>query len=120
MSARRAILCGGLVAGALDITYACVRGILRGGTAQRTLQSVASGLLGRGALEGGWATAALGLALHFLIALSFATTYYLASRKIALMVKRPVLSGLKDGERVVLSPPETLKDGDPVKLADGG
>jgi RND family efflux transporter MFP subunit len=33
---------------------------------------------------------------------------------------RPVLSGLKDGERVVLSPPESLKDGDPVKLADGG
>jgi RND family efflux transporter MFP subunit len=33
---------------------------------------------------------------------------------------RPVLTGLKDGERVVLSPPETLKDGDPVKLADGG
>jgi RND family efflux transporter MFP subunit len=33
---------------------------------------------------------------------------------------RPVLAGLKDGERVVLSPPESLKDGDPVKLADGG
>jgi RND family efflux transporter MFP subunit len=34
--------------------------------------------------------------------------------------QRPVLTGLKDGERVVLSPPESLKDGDPVKLADGG
>jgi RND family efflux transporter MFP subunit len=34
--------------------------------------------------------------------------------------QRPVLGGLKDGERVVLSPPESLKDGDPVKLADGG
>jgi len=31
-----------------------------------------------------------------------------------------VLSGLRDGERVVLSPPESLNDGDPVKLAESG
>jgi multidrug efflux pump subunit AcrA (membrane-fusion protein) len=30
---------------------------------------------------------------------------------------RVVLSGLRDGEQVVLSPPDSLKDGDPVKLA---
>jgi hypothetical protein len=104
MSARpgRAILCGGLIAGALDISYACVRGILRGSTAMRTLQSVASGLLGRGALDGGWATAALGVALHFTIALGAATVYYLASRRIALMVQRPVLSGLLFGALVYL------------------
>jgi RND family efflux transporter MFP subunit len=33
---------------------------------------------------------------------------------------RQVLSGLRDGERVVLSPPESLRDGDAVKLADNG
>jgi RND family efflux transporter MFP subunit len=33
--------------------------------------------------------------------------------------QRPVLSGLRDGERVVLSPPESLKDGGLVKLAEG-
>ncbi|MGH9779161.1 MAG: hypothetical protein ACRD5I_12190 [Candidatus Acidiferrales bacterium] len=99
---RRAILCGGLIAGALDISYACVRGILRGSTAVRTLQSVASGLLGRAALDGGWATAGLGLGLHFVIALGAATVYYLASRRIALMVKRPVLSGLLFGALVYL------------------
>jgi len=33
---------------------------------------------------------------------------------------RHVLSGLRDGERVVLSPPESLNDGDPVKLAESG
>jgi RND family efflux transporter MFP subunit len=32
--------------------------------------------------------------------------------------QRHVTSGLRDGERVVLSPPESLKDGDAVKLAD--
>jgi RND family efflux transporter MFP subunit len=31
---------------------------------------------------------------------------------------RQVLSGLREGERVVLSPPESLRDGDPVKLAE--
>ena len=34
--------------------------------------------------------------------------------------QRQVLSGLKDGERVVLSPPASLADGAPVRLADGG
>jgi RND family efflux transporter MFP subunit len=33
---------------------------------------------------------------------------------------RQVLSGLRDGERVVLSPPESLKDGHAVKLAENG
>jgi RND family efflux transporter MFP subunit len=31
---------------------------------------------------------------------------------------RLVLSGVRDGERVILSPPEGLRDGDAVKLAD--
>jgi hypothetical protein len=33
---------------------------------------------------------------------------------------RQVQSGLRDGERVVLSPPELLQDGQAVKLADNG
>jgi multidrug efflux pump subunit AcrA (membrane-fusion protein) len=33
---------------------------------------------------------------------------------------RQVQSGLRDGERVVLSPPESLKDGHAVRLADNG
>jgi RND family efflux transporter MFP subunit len=33
---------------------------------------------------------------------------------------RHVLSGLRDGERVVLSPPESLKEGDAVRLAEKG
>ena len=34
--------------------------------------------------------------------------------------ERQVLSGLRAGERVVLSPPEALQDGAAVKLAEGG
>jgi hypothetical protein len=37
-----------------------------------------------------------------------------------LVVRIQVQSGLRDGERVVLSPPESLKDGHAVKLAEHG
>jgi multidrug efflux pump subunit AcrA (membrane-fusion protein) len=33
--------------------------------------------------------------------------------------ERQVLSGVRPGERVVLSPPDSLKDGAAVKLAEG-
>jgi RND family efflux transporter MFP subunit len=33
---------------------------------------------------------------------------------------RQVLSGLRPGERVVVSPPDSLRDGAPVKLSEGG
>lgn len=90
----RAILLGGLAAGILDITYAIVVSrILRGTSAVRVLQSVASGLLGEDAYEGGATTAALGLFLHFVIAFSAAAAYVLASRRLPTLVQRPWLWG---------------------------
>ncbi len=97
-----AILWGGLIAGALDISYAVVQGLWSGRPAARTLQSVASGLLGRDAFQGRWETAALGLLLHFIIALGAATVYYAASRKLAILVDRAWLSGLLFGTLVYL------------------
>ena len=97
-----AILWGGLIAGALDITYAMVEGIMSGRTTARTLKSVASRLLGRAAFQGGWEIAALGLALHFFIALGAATVYYAASRRMAVLVDRPWISGLLFGALVYL------------------
>ena len=75
----RPVFVGGLIAGACDITYAIVFFGFRGVPAERILQSVASGLLGAKAFEGGTATAALGLLLHFSIALLLALIFYLAS-----------------------------------------
>ena len=64
--ALKAILAGGLIGGAFDITYACVVWAFRGVSPIRIGQSVASGLLGRdAALAGGVATGLLGFALHF-------------------------------------------------------
>jgi hypothetical protein len=90
----RAILLGGLIAGTIDISYACIFSYLRRGTSPvRILQSVASGALGRSAFEGGARTAALGLAFHFLIATIAAAVYYLASRPLRFLVNYAVICG---------------------------
>jgi uncharacterized membrane protein YagU involved in acid resistance len=88
-----AVVLGGLVAGAFDITYAIVANGMRGMPATRVLQSVASGLLGQDAYSGGTASAALGLLLHFLIAIAAATIFYMASRRFAWLVQHAFVSG---------------------------
>jgi uncharacterized membrane protein YagU involved in acid resistance len=90
------ILIGGLIAGAFDITYACVHTYIRAGwTPKRLLQSVAAGALGReAAVAGGYKTALLGLAFHFLIALVAAAVYVLASRVIRFLITHAVVSGI--------------------------
>ena len=92
--ALRAILLGGLIAGTLDISYACIFSYIRRGTSPVViLQSVASGALGRSAFEGGAKTAALGLFFHFLIATTAAAVYYLASRQLRFLVSHPFICG---------------------------
>ena len=92
--ALRAILLGGLIAGTIDISYACIFSYLRRGTSPvRVLQSVASGALGRSAFDGGARTAALGLVFHFLIATIAAAVYYLASRPLRFLVNYAVICG---------------------------
>ncbi len=94
MSPVGAILAGGLLAGALDIAYACMFWAIKADVpARRIFQSVAAGLLGEASFEGGTATAALGLALHFLIATTMAAAFYLAARARPELVRRPVLTG---------------------------
>lgn len=100
--AGRAILWGGLLAGVGDIAFAFVVNGLRGVGPVRVLQSVASGVLGSAAREGGLATAALGGALHFLIALCAAAVYWLASRRLGVLVRHAVVCGLLYGVAVFL------------------
>lgn len=90
----RFVLAGGLLAGALDITYAWLFWWLEAGVRpSRIFQSVAAGLLGRASFSGGARTAALGLALHFFIALSMSVTYYLVAARWPLLWRRPLLWG---------------------------
>ena len=90
----QAIFWGGLIAGTLDITAACVYAYLRAEVQPvRVLQAVASGLLGADSNRGGAKTAVLGLALHFLIATTATALFYIASRKLVFMIERPILWG---------------------------
>ena len=78
MKKIKAILYAAALAGVLDITAACIQVyIVSGMMPIRLLQGVAGGLLGRGTYNGGFATAALGLAMHFTMALTVATVFYL-------------------------------------------
>lgn len=93
----RGILWGGLLSGLGDLTFAFVYYGLRGATPVRILHSVASGLLGAKSYDGGLATAALGLVLHFTVAFGAATVYYLASRKLPFLLQHAVACGLLYG-----------------------
>jgi hypothetical protein len=94
----KTIVFAGLVAGALDITYAFIIWGLRGVTPIRIGQSIASGLLGReAAVGGGTATGMFGLLLHFILATIIAAIYYIAARNIRLLVDRAVPFGIAYG-----------------------
>lgn len=96
------ILSAGVTAGVLDITAAFVTWAIRGVKPIRILQGIASGLLGPNSFNGGWGTAALGAALHFLIAFSAASVFYGASRKLPFLTGRPILSGVLYGIAVYI------------------
>ena len=97
-----AIFWGGLLAGIFDITQAFIGFGLRGSTPYRILQGIARGIFGTHSREMGWTSAAIGLLCHFTVAFTAATVYYVASRKLRLLVERPVLCGLVYGELVFL------------------
>jgi hypothetical protein len=92
----KAIVAGGMLAGVLDAASA-VRsfgwGMPRG---------IASGLLGQRAFDNGGATWALGLALHFLIALAAASVYCISSRRLSFLRTHFLVGGLFYGIAVYL------------------
>jgi uncharacterized membrane protein YagU involved in acid resistance len=101
--AFQAIPFGGLVAGALDLTAACVSSWLRAGVGPvRVMQSIASGLLGAASYTGGAGTAVLGVALHFLIATVATAVFYFASRRLSFLVEHAIIAGLLYGVAVYL------------------
>ena len=93
----RAVVLGGLIVGVLDMFDAFLFFGARGVPPLRIFQAVAGGLLGRDAFQGGVPTFILGLALHYVIATIIAAIYILVSRKLPVLVRRPVLCGLAYG-----------------------
>lgn len=101
-SAAKAIALGGFIAGTLDIVAAIASTVSTGSSPIRMLQGIASGLMGRSSFHGGAATAALGLACHFVIAFGAAAMYYAVSRVMPVLVRRAVICGLLYGIPVYL------------------
>jgi hypothetical protein len=113
-----AIAVGGLIAGAVDITQAC---ILFG---SHVPLAIAAGLIGPSALHGGVATYVLGVLLHFFIVFSAASVYYLASRRWGFLKEYPFVCGLFFGMAVelvmsyVVLPLSALHEKGPYELHD--
>lgn len=80
--APKRILGAGVLLGLTDISYAWLLYVVILGrtTYTRVAQSIASGVLGKETYSGGIATAALGLTLHFTIALIWTVFFYVLLR----------------------------------------
>ncbi len=97
MSTRAALLGGAFVVGTIDLVDALVFFGLRGVRPIRIPQSIAAGLLGRSAFDGGAMAAALGVALHYFIAFLIVATFMLISRAMPFLLRRPIVTGLVYG-----------------------
>jgi len=93
----KAIWWGGFLCGVLDISAAFVTWGVRGIGPARILRSVARGVLGPSATQGGFGTAVLGLFLHFTIAFIWAAIYWAASRGMRVLARRWVPFGMLYG-----------------------
>ena len=99
----KTILTAGLVAGTLDLALAIVYFAVTAHAPFTAIpHAVASGLLGARAFRLGIASAALGIFLHYFIALTVADFYYVASLRIPFLNRRPILSGAAYGVAVYL------------------
>jgi hypothetical protein len=117
-NAQLAIAAGGLIAGTLDLTQAC---ILFGWDIPL---AIAAGLIGKQAFQGGIGFYVLGVALHFFIALSAAAIYYSASRRLGFLKEHALVCGLFFGAavelvmRLVVLPLSALHARGPYELND--
>jgi len=98
------IIAVGLIAGTLDISYNLIFNAFRGITPAMVFRFIASGLIGtNAAVRGGAWSIALGVALHYLIALIWTAVFYVASRTLPVLRQRPIISGLVYGGLVYIA-----------------
>src|SRR5438477_3192122 len=98
-TALKTMLLAWLTAGCLDLLRAIsvYSLIMQRVTTMRLLQGIARGVLGSSAYEGGVATALVGVALHFTIALCFTVFYFFIFPFIPFLKKQRIISGLLYG-----------------------
>jgi uncharacterized membrane protein YagU involved in acid resistance len=89
---------GGILAAALDLTYACTyHGLVSGVPPIRILQSIGSGVFGRASFDMGATSAAVGFFAHFFILIVAAGIFYAASRRFAFLRERAYIAGMVFG-----------------------
>ena len=98
-SPLRAIVTGGFIAGACDMSYALIWfSAVKGVAWIKIPQSVASGLIGKSSLDDGIATAMLGFGLHWLIAFIWTAIYLWVGRKLLPpLLRKPIPWGIAYG-----------------------
>lgn len=100
----QAILWGGLLAATIDFLFACTYyAWLRERPATRVWQTVAAGLLGKASFDGGASTVALGVVLHYLIGLIWASIYVALSYARRILIRQPLICGLIFGAIIYLT-----------------
>jgi uncharacterized membrane protein YagU involved in acid resistance len=88
-----AIVLGGAAAGFLDHMSALATYVPRGVSVLSIQQYQASAVIGPAAFSGGWATAFLGLGVHFSLTTLMAGIFVLAAQKFPVLLRYPWCSG---------------------------
>jgi hypothetical protein len=90
----KVILLSGLLVGTLDMTAACINAHLSFGLSpDRVFKYIASGILGKSAFSGGIGVAALGVAMHYAVAYSWTTLFFMVYPKTNLIRQNKYLTG---------------------------
>ncbi|MET0230193.1 MAG: hypothetical protein ABW186_04605 [Rhodanobacteraceae bacterium] len=98
------VITGGLLAGAIDLIYACTyHGLVSHVPPVRIFQSIGSGLLGKASFEMGATSAAVGFIAHFVILVIAAGLFNLARRHFAFLRDHAYVSGMIFGVGIWLT-----------------
>lgn len=87
----------GLVAGTLDISENIVFNAFRHITPYQIFQYIASGLIDGKSFTIGGASVALGVAIHYTIAMTWTVIFYLVSRKLLILTRQAAICGIVYG-----------------------
>ncbi len=111
MMTQHTIIRGTLIAGTLDLVSAFIFSAMPGGDAShfagkfdpaKVLRGVAAGPFGDSMATGGAGAAALGLLTHYALMTAMVTAFVLATKRVPLLTRRPVASGIGYGLIVYL------------------
>ena len=98
------VLTGGLLSGAIDLTYACTyHGLVSNVPPMRIFQSIGSGLFGKASFEMGATSATVGFIAHFVILIVAAGIFNVARRRFAYLREHAYVSGMIFGVGIWLT-----------------